>query len=176
MPVKPPKASECRGHVLHPITGIPLYLNPKRNPYIIPSDVLCSLNEQILKSSTNNVQMNSSSSSSHIDDDAKKKDPDSGNMITVKKDENNMNEDVMNDNFEKNKIDQLGGLHENCNASEIKIEQRKDSLSGQTSSINNNTNDGKIMNDDNKNPVLNISYVSCVLFVIVYIAYGQIIE
>ncbi|CAH8571715.1 unnamed protein product [Schistosoma mattheei] len=158
MPVKPPKASECRGHVLHPITGIPLYLNPKRNPYIIPSDVLCSLNEQILKSSTNNVQVNSSSSSSHIDDDAKKKDPDSDNMITVNKYENNMNEDVMNDNFEKNKIDQLDGLHENCNASEIKIEQRKDSLSGQTSSINNNTNDGKIINDDNKNPVLNISY------------------
>ncbi|KAF6778229.1 hypothetical protein AHF37_02424 [Paragonimus kellicotti] len=40
IPIKPPKNSECRGHVLHPITGIPLYLNPRRTPYVLPVDEL----------------------------------------------------------------------------------------------------------------------------------------
>ncbi|KAA3681761.1 nucleosome-remodeling factor subunit BPTF [Paragonimus westermani] len=40
IPIKPPKSSECRGHVLHPITGIPLYLNPRRTPYVLPVDEL----------------------------------------------------------------------------------------------------------------------------------------
>ncbi|KAF7234207.1 hypothetical protein EG68_10559 [Paragonimus skrjabini miyazakii] len=40
IPIRPPKNSECRGHVLHPITGIPLYLNPRRTPYVLPVDEL----------------------------------------------------------------------------------------------------------------------------------------
>ncbi|CAH8648557.1 unnamed protein product [Dicrocoelium dendriticum] len=40
VPIKPPRPGECRGHVLHPITGIPLYLNPRRVPFIIPTDEL----------------------------------------------------------------------------------------------------------------------------------------
>ncbi|TGZ60137.1 hypothetical protein CRM22_008717 [Opisthorchis felineus] len=48
VPIKPPKPSECRGHVLHPITGIPLYLNPRRTSYIIPVEELSRLQAEAL--------------------------------------------------------------------------------------------------------------------------------
>ncbi|TPP66920.1 hypothetical protein FGIG_06534 [Fasciola gigantica] len=63
--VKPPKASECRGHVLHPITGIPLYLNTRRTPYIIPEETLRQLVKTIVSSPS------TSESSCKVDDDVK---------------------------------------------------------------------------------------------------------
>ncbi|TNN08116.1 Nucleosome-remodeling factor subunit BPTF isoform 1 [Schistosoma japonicum] len=140
--LKPPKASECRGHVLHPITGIPLYLNPKRNPYIIPSDELHNLNEQIKKSSL----------SQHIVDDAKKDNPETYLINTGSNNGKVTSEDT--DTSEKNE-GQLDSLNANSDTSEItKVEERKGLLSGQTMSIKNTDHN----NDDNMNPVLNVSY------------------
>ncbi|GAA49633.1 nucleosome-remodeling factor subunit BPTF, partial [Clonorchis sinensis] len=48
VPIKPPKPSECRGHVLHPITGIPLYLNPRRTSYVIPVEELSRIQAEAL--------------------------------------------------------------------------------------------------------------------------------
>ncbi|CAH8574837.1 unnamed protein product [Heterobilharzia americana] len=143
--VKPPKASECRGHVLHPITGIPLYLNPKRTPYTIPPNVLRNLNAQISESCTD-YQTNSSQTHD------KKENVITSTSVAIK------NEESINNvtTIEKKEGDQLDSTKgAESKKVEVKVEQ-KELLLGQVTSNKSNNNKNKL--EEDANPVLNVSY------------------